>query len=104
MCPIIADVLQCPSGTLSFALEADGEVVEPDLPMEIAVIPDGPLWVSGGIRVERRDGRPLETRNRMTLCRCGASANKPFCDGTHKDIGFTDGQAQILELRATPGR
>ena len=98
---IMAMVEKCPSGTLSFALESDGEIVEPDLPKEIAVIPDGPLWVSGGISVERRDGQPLETRNRMTLCRCGASSNKPFCDGTHKNIGFTDGQVVTLQLGAT---
>ncbi len=83
-------VEKCPSGTLSYALESDGEIVEPDLPREIAVIRDGPLWVSGGIPVERRDGKPWEIRNRVTLCRCGASQNKPLCDGTHKEIGFTD--------------
>ena len=87
---IMAMVERCPSGALSFALEADGEIVELDLPKEIAVTPDGPLWISGGIPVERRDGQPLETRNRVTLCRCGASAHKPLCDGTHKEIGFTD--------------
>ena len=87
---IMAMVDRCPSGALSFALEAEGDNVEPDLPKEIAVIPDGPLWVSGGIPVERRDGQPLETRNRVTLCRCGASSNKPLCDGSHKEVGFTD--------------
>jgi len=54
------------------------------------VIPDGPLWVSGGIPVTRRDEKPIETRNRVTLCRWGASAVKPLCDGTHKELGFTD--------------
>ncbi len=87
---IMAMVDRCPSGALSFALDAEGDNVEPDLPREIAVIPDGPLWVSGGIPVERRDGQPLETRNRVTLCRCGASSNKPLCDGSHKEVGFTD--------------
>ena len=87
---IMAMVQNCPSGTLTFALEADGEIVEPDLPIEIAVIPDGPLWISGGIPVERRDGKFLETRNRVTLCRCGASKNKPLCDGSHKEVGFSD--------------
>ena len=86
---IMAMVEKCPSGTLSYTLGADSEIIEPDLPKEIAVTPDGPLWVSGGIPIERRDSQPLETRNRMTLCRCGASKNKPFCDGTHKEIGFT---------------
>ena len=87
---IIAMVEMCPSGTLTFAPDDDSEVVEPDLPKEVAVVPNGPLWVTGGVPVERRDRKPLETRNRITLCRCGASANKPFCDGAHKDIGFTD--------------
>ncbi len=94
---LMAMVERCPSGALSYALEPDGETVDPDgetvdpdLPKEVALIPDGPLWVSGGLPVERRDGQPLETRNRVTLCRCGASSNKPLCDGTHKEIGFSD--------------
>ena len=88
---IIDKIDNCPSGALAYALEEDGEMIEPGLPKEIVVIPDGPLWVSGGIPVERSDGQPLETRNRVTLCRCGASAIKPLCDGTHKEIGFSDG-------------
>jgi CDGSH-type Zn-finger protein len=38
--------------------------------------------------IERSDGQPVEVRNRVTLCRCGHSENKPFCDGTHEEIGF----------------
>ncbi|RUA24206.1 MAG: hypothetical protein DSY79_01150 [Chloroflexi bacterium] len=45
--------------------------------------------MTGGIPVQRSDGPPLETRNRVTLCRCGASSKTPLCDGTHKDIGFS---------------
>lgn len=86
---IIAMIEHCPSGTLTYTLEPGGEIIEPDLPKEIAAIPNGPLWVSGGIPVERNDGKPLEIRNRVTLCRCGASAIKPLCDGSHKGIGFT---------------
>ena len=85
---VMAMIERCPSGALAYTLEPDGEIVEPDLPKEIAIIPDGPLWISGGIPVERADGLTLETRNRVTLCRCGASKNKPLCDGTHKEIGF----------------
>ena len=81
----------CPSGTLAHALDESSEVVEPELPKEIGVVADGPLWVSGRITVERRDGKPIEVRNRITLCRCGQSANKPFCDGMHKENGFKDG-------------
>ncbi len=87
---IIDKLDNCPSGALAYALEADGEIIEPELAKEVVVIPDGPLWITGGIPVERSDGEPLETRNRVTLCRCGASAKKPLCDGSHKDIGFSD--------------
>jgi CDGSH-type Zn-finger protein len=82
----------CPSGSLAFAIHQGEPDVEPDLPQEIAVVTeitgdgpiDGPLWVSGGIPIERADGQPMETRNRVTLCRCGHSARKPLCDGLHR--------------------
>jgi CDGSH-type Zn-finger protein len=83
----MAMVERCPSGALTYAI--DGEMIEPDLPAEIAVIPDGPLWVNGGVAVERSNGDALEARNRVTLCRCGQSGNKPLCDGSHKEAGFT---------------
>jgi CDGSH-type Zn-finger protein len=51
----------------------------------------GPLWVRGGITVESEDGARYEKRNRVTLCRCGASSNKPFCNGSHASIKFDDG-------------
>lgn len=84
---VMAMIERCPSGALTY--EVEGAAVEPDLPTEVAVIPDGPLWLSGGIGIERSDGEPTETRNRVTLCRCGESATKPLCDGSHKEAGFT---------------
>ena len=83
---VIRMVEKCPSGRLSNVI--DGAVVEPALPPEVNVVPGGPLWVTGGITVTNAAGEQLETRNRVTLCRCGASGNKPLCDGSHKDIGF----------------
>jgi len=83
---VIAMVERCPSGALTF--EVDGRIVEPNLPVEIGLVDDGPLHVTGGIAVHRADGQPFETRNRVTLCRCGGSKNKPLCDGTHKEIAF----------------
>ncbi|HSJ52250.1 MAG TPA: CDGSH iron-sulfur domain-containing protein, partial [Anaerolineae bacterium] len=56
----------------------------------------GPLWVTGGISIERADGKFFEARNRVTLCCCGLSKNKPLCDGAHRtrpvprDRGFGD--------------
>lgn len=93
---VIAMVERCPSGTLTYEVETGKDTCvedlayEPDLPAAIAVVTDGPLWVTGGVLVERSDGQPIEIRNRMTLCRCGHSENKPFCDGTHHTIDFTD--------------
>lgn len=87
---------RCPSGTYSYSIDVGGKAVdiEPDLPEEISILDEldasGPLWVSGNIPVERSDGRPLELRNRVTLCRCGQSKNKPFCDGTHHAIKFKE--------------
>jgi len=43
----------------------------------------GPFWVRGGIPVYSADGKLYQVRNRMTLCRCGKSTNKPFCDSSH---------------------
>ena len=83
---VIGMVEHCPSGALTYAV--NGEPVEPDLPIQVNVVPDGPLWVTGGLSVERSDGTMMETRNRVTLCRCGASSNKPLCDGSHADVGF----------------
>ncbi len=84
---IVEMVSRCPSGALTYTV--DGVATEPELPVQIAVQRDGPLLVTGGIRVMRADGQTLEVRSRMALCRCGQSKNKPLCDGTHKEIGFT---------------
>ncbi len=89
---IIAMIERCPSGSYTYSLEGRAGDIEPDLPKQIAVTTEitsngpieGPLWVSGGIEIERADGQPLETRQRVTLCRCGMSKSKPLCDGTHR--------------------
>jgi CDGSH-type Zn-finger protein len=78
----------CPSGRL-VVLDKEGKEIEPDYPPSIVVveIPErgvsGPLWVRGRIPVESSEGIAYEVRNRVSLCRCGKSANKPFCDGEH---------------------
>jgi CDGSH-type Zn-finger protein len=57
---------------------------------EIEVIKDGPLHVTGVSKMERSDGTVLEAAEEVWLCRCGKSGNKPFCDGEHKKVGFSD--------------
>ena len=87
----------CPSGRLISWNRRTAQAIEPSREPAIGVVEDpvlglsGPLWVMGGIQLESgSDGHAYEGRPRMTLCRCGQSANKPFCDGTHAAIGFRD--------------
>jgi CDGSH-type Zn-finger protein len=80
----------CPSGRLVLHHRENGSPIEKPLDPVIAVVDDGPVWVRGGIPVIAADGFGYEVRNRMTLCRCGQSENKPFCDGSHVRVGFTD--------------
>ena len=87
---VVAMIERCPSGALTYAFTSDADANEPDLAAHVAVIPDGPLFVTGNVHVTKADGtEDIERRNRITLCRCGQSANKPLCDGTHKAVGFT---------------
>jgi CDGSH-type Zn-finger protein len=83
-------VERCPSGRLAYHVPPDPAALEEELPQEIAVVDDGPLWVRGGIPIEAADGFEYEVRNRVALCRCGQSKNKPFCDGSHVRARFTD--------------
>lgn len=54
----------------------------------ITIRPDGPYRVEGGVPLEGPDGAAYERKLAYSLCRCGKSANKPYCDGTHKECGF----------------
>ncbi len=89
----------CPSGRYVLCDDSGTGEREPDLEASIALVEDpalgvsGPLWVRGGIPVVDADGVLYEVRNRVTLCRCGHSGNKPFCDGSHIGAGFEDEDA-----------
>jgi len=82
----------CPAGRLVVWDKTTGEAIEPAFEPSIGVIeyPEqgriGPLWVRGGIPIESADGTLYEIRHRVTLCRCGRSSNKPFCDGSHREV------------------
>jgi CDGSH-type Zn-finger protein len=100
---LMSMVERCPSGALTYSIEKEGADIEPDLPVQIAVTTEitsegpikGPLWVTGYVPVERSDGQPFETRNRVTLCNCGHSCSKPLCDGTHR----TEQEEVLLKSR-----
>ena len=93
----IREANHCPSGRLVVHDKKSHKEIEQPLPPSIGVVEDpalecsGPLWVRGGITIESEDGTRYEKRNRVTLCRCGVSSNKPFCNGSHATIKFNDG-------------
>ena len=84
----IEEAGNCPSGRL-VVWDKNGKDIEPKFEPSIGLVEDpqegmrGPIWVRGGIPVESADGSTYEIRNRVALCRCGKSSNKPFCDGSH---------------------
>ncbi len=70
-------------------------------PVRITVRNNGSLLVEGPIQLVDADGNeyPLVPgKNKVSLCRCGASVNKPFCDGTHSKIGFAAAERAVREL------
>jgi CDGSH-type Zn-finger protein len=85
-----------PAGRLVARDRKSGKALEPHFAPSLGLVQDtaqgtsGPIWVRGGIPVVSADGETYEVRNRVTLCRCGASSNKPFCDGSHASIKFSD--------------
>ena len=84
---IAATVMMCPTGALHFErLDGGPQEAAPDVPT-ITERPNGPLYVRGQVKIQRQDGSVRED-TRVVLCRCGQSANKPFCDGTHRTINF----------------
>lgn len=87
---IISQVKKCPSGALSYYLNRDAD--EKDIKIEAETIveptPNGPLMVYGNVSIRDSNGVITKKSNATAFCRCGASSNKPFCDGSHKKIGF----------------
>ena len=85
----IEEAMICPSGRLVLWDKKTGKPFEKEFKPSIVLVHDeqkkcqGPIWVRGGISIESADGTMYESRNRVTLCRCGKSENKPYCDGSH---------------------
>ncbi len=90
------EAMLCPSGRYVICDAATQHAKEPEFEPSIVVVEDpsagvsGPIWVRGGVPIFSADGTPYEVRNRVTLCRCGHSGNKPYCDGSHLSVGFID--------------
>ncbi|WP_321428584.1 CDGSH iron-sulfur domain-containing protein [uncultured Methanolobus sp.] len=85
---IAALIKSCPSGALSYTINGELNKDYSQEP-EISIMKDGPYNVTG-IELDGSDGSVPETQDHYSLCRCGASKNKPFCDGSHYDVEFRD--------------
>jgi uncharacterized Fe-S cluster protein YjdI/CDGSH-type Zn-finger protein len=86
---IAATIRACPTGALRY----DGPGVEPEQPDEpttVEVRKNGPLIVRGDVRIQVAASDERRREFRLALCRCGASQNKPFCDNSHRSVGFDD--------------
>lgn len=86
---IIQTIRQCPSGALSYTLDG-GEGSDPEREPSITVTKDGSYAVVGGVQLLEQTWAEGASTEHYTLCRCGGSKNKPFCDGAHWSIGFKD--------------
>ncbi|MBR9914781.1 MAG: hypothetical protein GYB32_08140 [Algicola sp.] len=87
---MIKQVKACPSGALSYYMKDDANQEAETLETKIEVMDNGPLIVYGTLMVTHRDGREEKKNKTTAFCRCGASKNKPYCDGTHTESDFKD--------------
>lgn len=84
---IIAQIEKCPSGALSCSINDEMQATQQGA-SEVTVLKDGPYAVTGGIGLMGQEWCDGISEERYVLCRCGASKNKPFCDGSHATVGF----------------
>jgi len=85
-----AQIEQCPSGALTYKMAGHSDSAE-DVVSEatsVELIKNGPMMVKGTVSIAFPDGSKMEKERSTAFCRCGASENKPFCDGAHKKVGF----------------
>ena len=87
---IIETVKKCPSGALSYTVQGKEYKDYENTPM-VTVLKNGPYFVTGGIELVGESFMEGVSKEHYTLCRCGASKIKPFCDGSHASINFNDG-------------
>lgn len=88
---MVNQVKKCPTGALGYFYNDQEEKIEATETKEeniVEVVNNGPLMVYGNLEVKYKDGSSEKKHKVTAFCRCGASQNKPYCDGTHKKIGF----------------
>lgn len=79
---------KCPSGALTYDNKKINSIKKDDMAIKIDIMENGPLLIGGTLTIKKINGE-IEIKNKTTaFCRCGASLNKPYCDGAHKKIDF----------------
>lgn len=96
---VIPVVERCPTGALRYVVPDGSSTEQPDAESSIRAMQNGPLYVRGAIELCLPDGAVLH-ESRVALCRCGESANKPFCDGSHRAKGFAAERASVQHVGA----
>lgn len=86
---VVRVVERCPTGALHYRWKEGDGAETPDGPVTVRIDPNGPLFLRGDLRIQGADGETV-SETRLALCRCGRSDDKPFCDGTHAEVGFED--------------
>jgi len=84
---LMVQIDQCPSGALNYEKKENNKPPK-DMNTEVELMKNGPLLVKGNIDVKSHDGTVVTKEKMTAFCRCGASGNKPYCDGNHKKAGF----------------
>jgi len=95
---LIPMIRKCPAGSLSYATDGTEHRNQERAPA-VRVAKDGPYWIEGGVALENADWAEGASREHYTLCRCGASKNKPFCDGAH-DVAWAKGENSLMPTSA----
>ena len=84
---LMSQIDACPSGALSYRDFTAGDSFEGGV-VEGVVMDNGPIIINGDLELHKTDGSQQYISGKTALCRCGASKNKPFCDGSHVKSGF----------------
>jgi uncharacterized Fe-S cluster protein YjdI len=87
---IVEQIKKCPSGALSYYMNSDASAseIKVDADTIVETMPNGPLLVYGNVTIKDSHGNLTQKNNVTAFCRCGSSGNKPYCDGSHKRVGF----------------
>ena len=99
---VAAVIRRCPTGALAWERLDGGPPEVPDAANTVTISSDGPLFLRGRIEIRDAGDRPLSREARTALCRCGASANKPWCDGSHARAEFR-APSELGPARPKPG-